>query len=139
MLDNIKIYASDKYWNHILADLGANLVESPDCADVIFDDIKTDAPVSVDDLQNLILNKFNNNDIITCVFGRDMVLPELQRKIVVALYKNPNIQMCELKLAVGVMPDIATHSVENAIYQLRKTFGHDFILNENGGYRIGHI
>ena len=139
MLDNIKIYTSDKYWHSIFADLGANLVESPDCADVIFDDIKISAPISVDDLQSLILNQFNKNDIIISVFGRDMVLPELQRKIVVALYKNPNIQMRELKLAVGVMPDIATHSVENAIYQLRKTFGHDFILNENGGYRIGRI
>ena len=73
------------------------------------------------------------------MFGRDVVLPELQRKIVVALYKNPNIQMRELKLAVGLSPDITTHSVENAIYQLRKTFGHDFILNENGGYKIGRV
>ena len=139
MLDNIKIYTSDKYWHGILADLGANLVESPDCADVILDDIKINAPISVDDLQQSILNQFNNNDIIADVFGHDIVLPELQRKIVVALYKNPNIQIRELKLLVGVMPDITTHSVETAIYQLRKTFGHDFILNENGGYRIGRI
>ena len=139
MLDNIKIYTSDKYWKGILTDLGANLVESPDCADVIFDDIKINTPISVYDLQSLILNQFNNDDIIVDVFGRDTVLPELQRKIVVALYKNPNIQIRELKLLVGVMPDITTHSVENAIYQLRKTFGHDFIVNENGGYRIGRI
>lgn len=139
MLDNIKIYASDKYWKKILTDLGANLVESPDCADVMFDDIKINTPISVYDLQSLILNQFNNDDIIVDVFGRDTVLPELQRKIVVALYKNPNIQIRELKLLVGVMPDITTHSVENAIYQLRKTFGHDFIINENGGYRIGRI
>jgi hypothetical protein len=139
MLSNIKIYASDKYWKSILADLGANLVDSSDCADVVFDDIKINAPVSVDDLKNLVLNQFNNKDIIIDIFGRDTVLPELQRKIVVALYKNPNIQMRELKLAVGLGPDIATHSVDNAIYQLRKTFGHDFILNENGGYRIGRI
>jgi hypothetical protein len=139
MLENIKIYASDKYWNHILADLGANLVETPDVADVIFDDISINAPISVDDLQNLILSQFNNNDIIADIFGHDEVLPELQRKILVALYKKPNIQMGELKLAVGLAPDITTHSVENAIYQLRKTFGHDFILNENGGYKIGRI
>lgn len=139
MLDNIKIYASDKYWKHILADLGANLVDAPDVADVLFDDIKINAPISVNVLQQSILNQFNNNDIVINVFGRDTVLSELQRKIVVALYKNPNIQMRELKLAVGVMPDITTHSVENAIYQLRKTFGRDFILNENGGYRIGRI
>ncbi len=139
MLSNIKIYTSDKYWNRILTDLGANVVDSADVADVIFDDIEINAPISVDDLQGLILSQFNNNDIISDVFGRDVVLPELQRKIVVALYKNPNIQMRELKLAVGLSPDITTHSVENAIYQLRKTFGHDFILNENGGYKIGRV
>ena len=139
MLGNVKIYTSDKYWNHILADLGACLVETPDVADVIFDELPINAPISVDDLQSLVVSQFNNNDIIVNVFGRDVALPALQRKIIVALYKKPNIQMRELKLAVGLSPDITTHSVENAIYQLRKTFGHDFILNEKGGYKIGRI
>lgn len=139
MLGNVKIYTSDKYWNHILADLGACLVETPDVADVIFDELSINAPISVDDLQSLVVSQFNNNDIIANVFGHDVVLPALQRKIIVALYKKPNIQMSELKLAVGLSPDITTHSVENAIYQLRKTFGHDFILNEKGGYKIGRI
>ena len=139
MLGNVKIYTSDKYWNHILADLGACLVETPDIADVIFDELPINAPISVDDLQSLVVSQFNNNDIIVNVFGRDVALPALQRKIIVALYKKPNIQMRELKLAVGLSPDITTHSVENAIYQLRKTFGHDFILNEKGGYKIGRI
>ena len=81
----------------------------------------------------------NNNDIILTVFGHDVVLPELQRKIIVALYKNPDININDLKRMVGFMPDITTHSVENAIYQLRKTYGHDFIINENGGYKIGRL
>lgn len=139
MLNNIKIYTADKFWNRILGDLDANLVDTPDVADVLFDDIQTDVPISVDDLQNLILVRFNSNDIIVSVFGHDVILPELQRKIVIALYKNPDIQMRELKLAVGFLPDITTHSVENAIYQLRKKYGHDFILNKNGGYKIGRI
>jgi len=139
MLNNIKIYTADKYWTRILADLGANLVDAPEIADVLFDDIKINTPIFVDDLHNLILDQFNNNDVIVNVFGRDVILPELQRKIVIALYKNPDIQMRELKLAVGLLPDIATHSVENAIYQLRKKYGRGFILNENGGYRIGRI
>ena len=139
MMEKIKIYTSDKYWNRILMDLGACVVDSSDVADVIFDDINFNAPISVDELQNIILSVFNNNDIIRDVFGRDVVLPELQRKIIVALYKNPNIQISESKMAVGLSPDITTHSVENAIYQLRKTYGHDFIINENGGYKIGRI
>ena len=139
MLENIKIYTADKYWNRILTDLGACLVAKPEEADILFDDIKINAPIAVDDLQNLISNRFNNNDIIANVFGHDEVLSELQRKIIVALYKKPHIQMQELKLAVGFLPDIATHSVENAIYQLRKKYGHNFIVNENGEYKIGRI
>lgn len=139
MLDNIKVYASDKYWNHILTDLGACVVDTPDVADVIFDDIKAIAPISVDEVQSYILSLFNNNDIVRDVFGKDVVLPALQRKIIVALYKNPNVQIRELKLLVGLSPDITTHSVENAIYQLRKTYGHNFIINENGGYKIGRL
>ena len=139
MLENIKVYTADKYWNHILTDLGACIIDSPDVADVMFDDIEMQTPVSVDVLQQNIVAQFNNNDIIRAVFGKDAVLPNLQRKIIVALYNKPNIKMRDLKLAVGLSPDITTHCVENAIYQLRKTFGHDFILNENGGYKIGRI
>ena len=107
--------------------------------DTIYSFHRIQNPISVDELQALILSQFNNNDIIRDIFGHDIVLPQLQRKIVVALYKQPNIQINELKKAVGLTPDITTHSVENAIYQLRKTFGHDFIINENGGYKIGRI
>ena len=139
MLENIKIYTSDSCWNHILSDLGMCVVESPDAANVLFDDIVIQEPVSVSVLQNMILAQFDNNDIIVDIFGRNMVFPDLQHKIIIALYKNPNIKMSELKLAVGLSPNITTHSVENAIYQLRKTFGRDFIVNENGGYKIGRI
>ena len=139
MLENIKVFTSDKYWNHILSDLGMCVVDNPLIADVIFDDINVNMPISVDVLQNIILSKFNNNDIILTVFGHDVVLPELQRKIIVALYKKPDININDLKRVVGFMPDITTHSVENAIYQLRKTYGHDFIINEKGGYKIGRL
>ena len=139
MLGNIKVYTSDKYWAHILTDLGVCIVDTPDVADVMFDDIKIQTPISVNDLQNIILSRFNNNDIIRDVFGQDIVLPELQRKIIVVLYKNPNVDIHKLKEMVGVSPDITTHSVENAIYQLRKTFGREFIFNDKGGYKIGHI
>lgn len=139
MLENITIYTSDEYWLRILTDLGANVVKTPENADVIFDDITIYAPISVDDLQRLILTQFNNDDIIRNVVGTDVSLPKLQRKIIVALYKNPDIKISELKQAVGIIPDIATHSVENAIYQLRKIYGHDFIQNINGKYKLGSV
>ena len=139
MLDNIKIYSSDRYWQHIFADLGAIVVDNQNTADVVFDDVATNAPVYVDDLKKIIFECLDYHDVIIAVFGHYIILPQLQRKIVVLLYKNPDMNMAELKDALGVLPDVATHAVENAIYQLRKKYGHDFILNENGKYKIGHL
>ena len=139
MLNNAKIYTSDKYWNQIFSDLGAVVVDTPNVADVVFDDVNITTPVSVMDLQNIICDYINNTDIICNVFGKYVVLPALQHKIVVLLYKNPNMTMSELKNALGVLPDVATHAVENAIYQLRKVYGHDIIQNNDGKYKIGGV
>jgi len=139
MFENIKIYTSDKYWKQILADLGAVIVDNQNAADVVFDTSNITAPISVMDLKNIIFNSVNNTDVIRAVFGKDIVLPALQRKIIVSLYNNPNENMVELKKSIGVMPGVATHAVENAIYQLRKIYGHDFIQNVNGKYKIGRI
>lgn len=139
MLENIKVYTSDKYWNHIFSDLGVTLVDSPNLADVNFDDIELNEPISVDDLQSLILEYFEQSDIMRNVFGRDVVLPKLQHKIIVVLYNHPNITMHELKDLIGVLPDMTTHAVENAVYQLRKVYGYDIIQNIDGRYKIGRV
>ncbi|MBR0204926.1 MAG: winged helix-turn-helix domain-containing protein, partial [Synergistaceae bacterium] len=73
------------------------------------------------------------------VFGSDVKLSNLQHKLIVILYKNPDITMRELKMVLGMSPDITTHSVETAIYQLRKKYGHNVILNTNGKYKIGQL
>lgn len=139
MLENIKVYTSDKYWNHIFSDLGVTLVDSPNLADVNFDDIELNEPISVDDLQSLILEYFEQSDIMRNVFGRDVILPKLQHKIIVVLYNHPNITMHELKDLIGVLPDMTTHAVENAVYQLRKVYGYDIIQNIDGRYKIGRV
>lgn len=139
MLENIKIYTADEYWVQILTDLGANVTDSLNMADVNFDNIKINTPISVDELKIRILAQFENKDIMKSVFGRDVVLPALQHKIIVTLYNNPNITMRQLKDLLGVLPDISTHAVENAVYQLRKIYGCDIIKNEDGKYSIGRI
>jgi len=139
MFENIKIYTSDEYWKHILTDLCAVVVDDPNTADIMFDNIGVRVPISVPDLQKTIFDCVNSTDIIHKVFGKNVYLPVLQHKIVVQLYKKTNMSMSELKSALGVLPDVTTHVVENAIYQLRKIYGHDFIVNENGKYKIGHI
>jgi len=139
MFENIKIYATDKYWQHIFCDLGAMVVSSPKIADVVFDDIDVTLPVSIAQLKSIILNHQDNQDIIKEIFGKYVILPTLQHKIIIALYKNPDITIGELKELLGVLPNMTTHTVENAIYQLRKNYGHDFIKNTKGKYTIGHL
>lgn len=139
MAENIKVYATDEYWQHIFADLGVSVVDSPKTADVLFDDTNEALPISVTKLKAIIFNSVDNHDIICDIFGKYIVLPTLQHKVIVALYKNPNISINELKEIIGVLPNITTHTVENAIYQLRKTYGHDFILNVGGKYKIGRV
>lgn len=139
MLNNVKIYTSDKYWNQILTDLGADIAQSPNVSDVIFDDIEINAPISVPDLKNAILDYMNCTDVIRRVFGREVILPTLQHKIVVLIHKNVGLTMSELKAALGFAPDVTSHAVENAIYQLRKTYGREFIQNVNGKYKIGRL
>jgi len=139
MIENIKIYTSDKYWQHIFTDLGAAVVNAPNIADVMFDDVDVPAPVSLAELQSIIFNRLDNQDIIKDVFGQFVILPKLQHKIIVALYKNPDITIRELKDFLGFLPDLTTHTVENAIYQLRKNYGRDFIKNTKGKYKIGRV
>jgi len=139
MINNVKIYVSDKYWNQILGDLGCCIVETPGAADVVFDDLDIKTPITVVDLENTIFNYMNNTDTIRRIFGENVILPTLQHKIVVLLYKNPNMTMADIKSALGISPDVTSHVVENAIYQLRKKYGHKFIENTNGKYKIGRI
>lgn len=139
MFNGIKIYTADTYWNHIFNDLGADVVASPNIADVIFDDIDIKAPVYIYDLKNIILSAVDNREIIQKIFGKNVNLSQLQRKIIVMLYKNPDISLNELKSLLGVLPDVSSHAVETAIYQLRKIYGSDIIINTNGKYKIGKI
>ena len=139
MAGNIKIYATDEYWRHIFTDLGATVVDAKNITDVVFDDLGIDTPVSVSQLKSIIFNSLDNQEIIKSIFGKYIILPTLQHKIIITLYNNPDISINELKELLGVLPDVTTHTVENAIYQLRKKYGHDFIINTMGKYRIGHI
>lgn len=139
MMENTRIYTVDKYWRQIFTDLGMIVVDSPNVADVVFDDIDVKKPISIMNLQNIILNQLDNADIVREVFGSDVALSNLQHKLIVMLYKKPDITMRELKTALGLSPDITTHSVETAIYQLRKKYGHNVILNTNGKYKIGQL
>ena len=139
MLTGIRIYSSDVVWRHILADLNAVVLDAPDTAEVNLDDISLEIPVSALDLKAVILSALDNTKILQDIFGKAVYLPQLQAQIVVWLYKTGGLSLNALKKVLGYMPNMTTHAVDTAIYQLRKNYGKDFIQNKHGVYIIGKL
>ncbi len=139
MLDGIKIFSADTVWRAILADMGAVVTATPATADVNIDELEITQPTSPMALKAAILRAIDSGDVMRRLFGRDVSLPRLQGQIVMLLHKNGAMSVAAIKNALGYSPGASTHVVDNAIYQLRRAFGHDFIINENGTYRIGRL
>lgn len=139
MLDGIRIFSSDDVWRHVLRELGAVVVDTLDIGVVNMDDITTNGPVRIDELKELILNNLDNTKILRSVFGDKMpALSDVQERVIVALVRSGGMSGVELKRALDYMP-IATHTIDTAIYNLRKLCGRDFIVLENGVYKIGSV
>lgn len=139
MLKGVRIYASDAVWRQILGDFGATVLDAPTVADVNFDALNVVGTLSPIQLKSLILGGVDNSDIIGRVVGRDVSLPRMQGQIIALLYKTGGMRTAQIKNALGYSPNASTHTVDTAIYQLRRTFGHDFIVNDNGVYRLGKL
>ncbi|MDR1361573.1 MAG: hypothetical protein LBJ18_04740 [Rickettsiales bacterium] len=140
MLSNITFYTGDEVWCGILGQLGAALAE-PKIADVNFDAIMPNRAVSAAELKSLIIHaaEENKKNAIAKVFGKVPILPDLQLQIIARLSQSGGMTMDGLKSALGYNADTATHTVDTAIYNLRKTFGRDFIKNEKGIYCIDKL
>lgn len=139
MLKGIRVYSADNVWRDILRDLGATVPDSVTGADINLDSLNIEMPVSPLKLKEALINASDNSKILFDIFGGGVKLSNLHAQIVVQLYKSGGIDAAGLKSALGYSADTATHTIDTAIYQLRKMFGHDFIINENGVYRIGKL
>lgn len=140
MLDGIKIFSSDSVWRQILSDFGATVPDSPDGADVNFDLLNIHLPASALDIKAAIQDVLDGDRlIIRNIFGHDIHLPAIQARIVIMLYKSGGMSGNDLRVALGYAPDATTHVVDTAIYQLRRTFGREFIQNNGGIYKIGKL
>ncbi len=139
MLSGVRIYTSDPIWHQILTDFGAMVMDAPTTGCINFDEITPNATVSVLELKSLLLNATDTGNVLRLVFGHDVSLPQIQAQIVAFLYQSGGMTISELKNALGYAPDVATHSIDNAIYLLRKTYGRSFIKNTNGVYRLGEL
>ena len=139
VLSGIKIFTSDAVWRRVLAELGATLMENPLLCDVNFDDLYLEHSISVVALKSAIISGTDTAKIIHAVFGKEVSLSPTQTQIVTLLYKSGGMSVGDLKVALGYSPDATTHSVETAIYGLRKLYGHDFIKNTNGIFKLGRV
>ncbi len=139
MLKGIKVYSADTVWRDILRDLGATVLDAPTVGDINFDSLNILMPVSALELKAALIDATDSSKIIRKLFGTNVRMSALHTRIVVQLYKSGGMSSDELKTALGYSADAATHTVDTAIYQLRKLYGHEFIVNENGVYRIGKL
>ena len=139
MLKGIRVFSGDTVWRNILSDLGATVLDSPTNSDINLDSLNISMPVPVIELKRVLLEASDNSKIIFKVFGTNVRLSNLHTQIIVHLYKSGGMHINDLKIALGYSPDVTTHTVDTAIYQLRKMYGHDFIVNDGGVYRIGKL
>jgi len=139
MLSGFKIFSSDPVWQQIVTELGATVTTDSVLCDVNLDTLNLKTPVSPSLLKSSIIAATDNTAIIDSVFGEHVSLSHIQSQIVTLLYKTGGMSADDLKVALGYAPDATTHSVETAIYELRKLYGHDFIKNINGIFKLGRI
>lgn len=139
MLTGLRIFTSDPYWRAIVADLNAVVVDDVNYADVDLDSLDVHIPVAPLELKSTIISALDDTKVLVSVFGHPVDLSPIQRNIVVRLKKSGGMTADELKVALGYARDTTTHTVDTAIYGLRKLFGRDFIINENGIFKIGGI
>ena len=139
MLSGIRVYSADPFWRNILTDLGATVLDGPNATDLNFDSLNIVMPISPMQLKATLLDAADSSNIIRKIFGTNARLSNLHNQIVVQLYKSGGMKSAMLKSALGYSPDATTHTVDTAIYQLRKMYGHDFIINDGGVYRIGKL
>ena len=139
MLSGMRIFSSDSVWRQILSDLNATVLDAPSATDLSIDDLELSGAVSPMALKGLLLSLSDNSRILGEIFGAPTSLPHIQGKVVVALYKSGGMTSAGLKSAMGYAANTTTHTVDTAIYQLRRRFGRDFIVNNDGVYKLGRV
>ncbi|MBQ2017067.1 MAG: helix-turn-helix domain-containing protein [Alphaproteobacteria bacterium] len=139
MLNGVRIFTNDKIWRQILADFGATVTDAPTVTDVNFDDLAITDIITPLQLKAAILSATDYGRILNAIFGTHVSLPQLQAGIIVLLHKSGGMRYAELRSALGFMPNITSHAVDTAIYQLRQKFGREFIINTDGVYKLGKL
>ena len=140
MLNGIKIFSSDNVWRQILSEFGAEVLYAPDVVGVDFDALEIPQPATAMEIKTAIQNAIDGNiHELHKILGRTVQLPVTQAQIVLLLKKTGGMPASDLRTAMGYSPNATTHTVDTAIYQLRKRFGRNFIINDGGVYKLGGL
>ena len=143
MFNRIIIFTKDTNWEYILTSLNAKVVKDhSEKADINLDLLNIKKPILIQDLKSLILSSISlNNDKILQQLNIDKnsKLSEVQKKIIIILFKNKKISIIELKDILGIAENAKTRCIENAIRQIKKNLNIDIIKNKNGEYFINGI
>jgi len=154
MLSEIKFWTDDEVWRGILTDLGAEYV-SENIADVVVG-VSPGVPAQSSDCvgwaekpltpmelkaQLIAAMDAREREIMRAVFGRDVALAPASRKMITILEHagDAGVSADELRAAFGYSANANTHAVETAISALRREWGADFIVFENGKYKLRKV
>ena len=139
MLTGVRIYSSDTIWRQILQELNADVLIAPTKTDLIFEELNIKDKITPLELKEIIIRAMDNTEILQKIFGRPVHLSQIKSHLLTILYKTGGLSGSELKAALGYAPNTSTHAIDTAIYQLRRTYGNNFIRNINGVYSIGEL
>jgi hypothetical protein len=133
MLAGITFYTDNTVWAGILSDLGATAA-SRDIADIVF--ISPDTRISSIELKSRLLEQIDRERTVATTGYKN--LSDNQTKIINLLVRagKHGITADSLKIALGYATDANSHALDTAIYNLRKTFGAEFIKTTGGKYFI---
>ncbi|MCL2369496.1 MAG: hypothetical protein FWC83_02370 [Alphaproteobacteria bacterium] len=136
MLSGITFFTEDKIWSGILSDFGAAAADK-EIADVIF---RTgNKPVSPIELKSKIIKTIETERRRALKkVGATTDMSENSKKIITLLVRagKHGLSAESLKIAIGYAPDANSHALDTSIYNLRKSFGTDFIKTDKGKYFI---
>ena len=139
MLSGVRIYTSDNIWRQILTDFGAIVLDDANLTDLNFDDLEIKSQITALQLKSAVLSAADTGRVLFQIFGKNVSLSRIQSELLVLLHKTGGMSAADLKVALGYSPNATTHVVDTAVYQLRRAYGHEFILNNNGVYKIGRL
>lgn len=140
MLNGTTFFTRDNIWADILTQLGGVRDTKRHTADFTF--TPPTHRISAMDLKAEILKQVDagKGRIMIKIFGKEIPpISPAQEKIILLLYKHGGMGIGQLNAALGYSANTKTHTCDTAIYQLRKTFGADFIKQSDGIYQLGKL